>query len=148
MARLIDADAFKAEGRKLYREAGWDLRDIHYSQMDVECNIDMMPTIEAVPLEDYRSMEQTVHKLTQAIAEVEPRWIPCSERMPEEQKKSYWVCTDSGYQCECRWTNVNHFWTQLTTDWHWHLMDIPQYTKIVAWMPLPKPYKTDEVENG
>lgn len=74
----------------------------------------------------------------------EPRWIPCSERLPEEQKKSYWVCTDSGYQYECRWTNINHFWTQFTTDWHWHLMDIPQYAKIVAWMPLPEPYR--EVE--
>lgn len=70
--RLVDADAFKAEGRELYRDAGWDLRDVHYSQMDVECNIDMMPTIEAVPLEDYRSMEQTVYKLTQALAEAEP----------------------------------------------------------------------------
>ena len=47
--RLINADAFKAEGRKLYREAGWDLREVHYSQLDTECNIDMMPTIEAVP---------------------------------------------------------------------------------------------------
>lgn len=47
--RLVDADVFKAEGRELYREAGWDLREVHYSQMDVECNIDMMPTIEAVP---------------------------------------------------------------------------------------------------
>lgn len=77
--RLVDADAFKAEGRELYREAGWDLREVHYSQLDTECNIDMMPTIEAVPLEDYRSMEQTVHKLTQALAEAEPikhgRWI-------------------------------------------------------------------------
>lgn len=77
--RLIDADAFKAEGRKLYGEAGWNLREIHYSQLDTECNIDMMPTIEAVPLEDYRSMEQTVHKLTQALAEAEPikhgRWL-------------------------------------------------------------------------
>lgn len=70
--RLVDADAFKAEGRELYREVGWDLRDVHYSQMDVECNIDNMPTIEAVPLEDYRSMEQTVYKLTQALAEAEP----------------------------------------------------------------------------
>lgn len=48
--RLVDADAFKAEGRELYREAGWDLREVHYSQMDVECNIDMMPTIEAEPV--------------------------------------------------------------------------------------------------
>lgn len=70
--RLIDADAFKAEGRKLYRDAGWDLREVHYSQLDTECNIDMIPTAEAVPLEDYRSMEQTVHKLTQALAEAEP----------------------------------------------------------------------------
>lgn len=48
--RLVDADAFKAEGRELYKQAGWDLRDVHYSQMDVECNIDMMPTIEAEPV--------------------------------------------------------------------------------------------------
>ena len=47
--RAIDADAFKSEGRELYREAGWDLREVHYSQLDVECNIDMMPTIEAEP---------------------------------------------------------------------------------------------------
>lgn len=67
--RLIDADAFKAEMRELYRNAGWDLREVHYSQLDLECNIDMMPTVEAVPLEDYRSMEQTVNKLTQALAE-------------------------------------------------------------------------------
>lgn len=35
--------------------------------------IQNLPTIDAVPLEDYRSMEQTVHKLTQAIAEAEPQ---------------------------------------------------------------------------
>ena len=50
--RLVDADAFKAEGRELYRKAGWDLREVHYSQMDVECNIDMMPTIEVEPFTD------------------------------------------------------------------------------------------------
>ena len=68
-------------------------------------------------------------------------WIPCSDRLPHAEKKGYWICTNSGYQCQCRWTNVNHFWTDLTTDWHWHIMDIPQHTKVVAWMPLPKPWK-------
>lgn len=69
------------------------------------------------------------------------RWIPCSDRLPENECKEYWVCTDTGYQCECRWTNVNHFWPNLTTDWHWNIFDTPQYTKVVAWMPLPEPYK-------
>ena len=77
---------------------------------------------------------------TKAVQE----WIPVSKKLPEEENKNYWVCTDSGYQCECRWTNVNHFWTDLTTDWHWHIMDIPQYSKIIAWMSLPEPYKEDD----
>ena len=80
--------------------------------------------------------------------EEEPQWIPCSERLPEEENKSYWICTDGGYQCECRWTNVNHLWTNLTTDWHWHIMDVPQYSKVVAWMPLPEPYKERRAENA
>jgi hypothetical protein len=87
----------------------------------------------------YRAIEAVV-KETPA-ADVEPRWIPCSERLPEEICDSYWVCTDSGYQCECRWTNINPFWTNLTTDWHWNIFDIPQYTSVIAWMPLPEPYK-------
>ena len=78
------------------------------------------------------------------MEEEQPRWIPCSERLPEEENKSYWICTDGGYQCECRWTNVNHLWTNLTTDWHWHIMDVPQYSKVIAWIPLPEPY--EEVE--
>lgn len=99
--RLIDADAFKAEGRKLYRDAGWDLREVHYSQLDTECNIDMIPTAEAVPLEDYRSMEQTVHKLTQALAEAEPNsceyWDSesrfCALRRPQAEpvKHGRWI---------------------------------------------------------
>ena len=79
-------------------------------------------------------------------AQPEQRWIPCSERLPEGEKKHYWICTDTGYQCECRWTNINHFWTDLTTDWHWHIMDIPQYSAVVAWMPLPEPWKEGEAD--
>lgn len=79
----------------------------------------------------------------QPTIETEPHWIPCSERLPDAEKKTYWVCTDSGYQCQCRWTNVNHFWTNLTTDWHWHIMDVPQYSKVVAWRELPLPYSEE-----
>lgn len=92
--RFISADALKAALQGLYQVAGWEKRDIHFSLSDMECNIDYMPTIEAVPLEDYRSMEQTVYKLTQAIAEAEPkhgRWI-------KSKKSDYnWECSNCGY---------------------------------------------------
>lgn len=74
------------------------------------------------------------------------RWVPCSERLPEATRESYWVCTDIGSQHECRWTNSSPIWTNLTTEWHWNIFDLPQYTKVVAWMPLPEPYEEHSME--
>lgn len=89
------------------------------------------------------------------------QWIPTNEKLPEE-KGWYWVCTDTNYQCQCKWTNINPIWndgmteeklkklieigtvsanTKLKTDWHWDASDIPKYSKVIAWMPLPKPYE-------
>lgn len=70
---------------------------------------------------------------------VTSRWIPVTERLPEPEAKTYWVCTDTGYQCECRWTN-NRFGIG-EGEWGWSIFDTPQYSKPIAWMPLPEPYK-------
>ena len=48
--RLIDADEFIEALEDLYRHAGWDRREIHFSLADTICNLDMMPTIEAKPI--------------------------------------------------------------------------------------------------
>ena len=71
----------------------------------------------------------------------EQKWIPITEKLPKEEPNTYWVCTNNGYQCACRWTNVNPFSSKATTDWHWHIVDVPRCTKVVAWMPLPENYK-------
>ena len=75
-------------------------------------------------------------------AQPEPKWIPCSERLPAKEKKTYWVCTDAEYQCECRWTN-NRFGLS-EGEWGWSIFDTPQYTKPIAWMPLLEPYKEEQ----
>lgn len=70
--RLINADELV---KIFHREGNSDAWGGEFIRRTIE----EQPTIEAVPLEDYRSMEQTVHKLTQAIAEAEPvkhgRWL-------------------------------------------------------------------------
>lgn len=68
-------------------------------------------------------------------------WIPCSERLPKKEERSYWICLDGGGQCQCRWTNDMYgFGANEYSKWGWHIMDKPQYSKVVAWMPLPEPY--------
>lgn len=76
---------------------------------------------------------------------IKPCWIPVTERLPEAKRKSYWVCTDTGCQCECRWTN-NRFGIGESDEWGWSIFDITQYQKVVAWMSLPKPYEPPKEE--
>lgn len=90
------------------------------------CNCDICPDVE-------------VFRLLPS-AQQEPQWIPCSERLPKKERRTYWVCTDAGTQHECRWTN-NRFGMMELDEWGWNIFDTPQYTKVIAWMPLPEPYK-------
>lgn len=86
-----------------------------------------------------------VRKLIQTLPSVEPeqKWIPVTERLPKKENKSYWVCTDTKHQYECRWTN-NIYGIGESNDWGWKIFDIPQYTKVLAWMPLPEPWRGEE----
>ena len=73
------------------------------------------------------------------------KWIPVSE--PPKELGTYLIQTDGEpYMCQCRWTDVNPFWTDYKTKPHWNIFDLPQYSKVVAWMPLPKPYEPQESE--
>ncbi len=81
-------------------------------------------------------------------AQPEPKWIPCSERLPDKINNTYWVCLESGGQCQCRWTNdmyglgANEF-----SEWGWHIMDKPQYSKVISWRELPEPYHAERRED-
>ena len=88
----------------------------------------------------YPIMEEIKRRLSSTSAEPERKWISASERLPKKEIKSYWVCTDTKYQCECRWTN-NIYGIGESNKWGWAIFDIPQYTKVVAWMPLPVSWK-------
>lgn len=59
-------------------------------------------------------------------------WIPVSERLPEDDYGTYLICTDDGYIATIQYDR--------SIGW---LLD----SNIVAWMPLPEPYKAEsEVE--
>ena len=68
----------------------------------------------------------------QPTIEPEQRWVPCSERLPENDDDVLVQMNDGSMMVDCRAASSN--------GWFWAgLGDEP-----IAWMPLPEPYK--EVE--
>lgn len=121
-----------------------------------ECNliIGEDEVIDVEPVDDFWDKIGEAHILGYDTGywagrrDYEKKWIPVTEQLPEKEKRTYWVCTDTGYQCQCRWTN-NIFGIGESDEWGWSIADVPQYHKVTAWMLLPEPYeplKEDEDE--
>ena len=126
--RLIDANAFKKENERLLH------CDFPYlSEATLEELIDEAPTIDA-----------------------EPRWIPCSERLPEDSgdylvRPSDSVLEDYSdfseimimpYDADCEafgwWVERYHPISLGYLD-----SDFNEF-EVIAWMPLPKPYEVEK----
>lgn len=92
---------------------------------------------ERHPLPEWYALDKAIETIEQTT------WIPVSE--PPKELGKYLIQTDGEpYMCQCRWTDVNPFWTDYKTKPHWNIFDLPQYSKVVAWMPLPPCYKPQE----
>ena len=92
--------------------------------------------------DDWReAMDMAIKALPSAQSE--PQWIPCSERLPDHpENNDYYLVT---IQCEhydgwddyvtgfAEWTK--HGWDELSC----YIGQI----KVIAWMPLPQPYKAE-----
>ena len=91
--RLIDADELT--------EKAW--RHVLATREDIAQMIANAPTVAAVPLEDYKSMESTVNKLTQALADAVKHGHWTYERFTNTNGGSYSVVWCSNCQAHMPW---------------------------------------------
>lgn len=94
-------------------------------------------------------------------AQPEQRWIPCSERLPEEHESIWAKAKGTDRWSEAMWEKqsdeviVTELFedgttrtdTACTHDGEWYVKAKTVKRKIIAWMPLPEPYKEGE-QNG
>lgn len=88
---------------------------------------------------DWLKVWKYLHRLpsAQPTIEPEPHWISVSERLPREEEQDdelgVLVTLGNGYSgLQCDWYHGDHWY-----DWDGF---------VVAWMPLPEPYKEDGTE--
>lgn len=71
------------------------------------------------------------------VAEPERRWIPVTERLPQNDTEVLvTVCDDSG---DTPWEYVSVGWQ--TPDGQYWIVGNEICYGVIAWMPLPKPYR-------
>lgn len=79
------------------------------------------------------------------------RWIPCSEQLPDE---NYWTGAGAQYSADVLMTVCNVADEEVTIDyghtvdgkWYSDIADcfVPPWWKVLAWMPLPEPWKGEK----
>ena len=82
--------------------------------------------VDIVLLDD---VKRTINKQPQA-----DKWIPCSERLPSEA--GHYLVTTIGFFQNV--VNTIYFDSEM-----WHSI-----SKVLAWQPLPQPYKKEVQSNG
>ena len=72
--------------------------------------------------------------IKQVAAEYNNGWIPCSERLPEENMEVIVTISEmDGY---------NHTSTSWMQDGVWIIKKTPLQPTVIAWQPIPEPYQS------
>ena len=82
----------------------------------------------------YTYLFDQVDTMPEAKEDTEPHWIPVTKDTPKEANTYMCTCSDAGRRIV---TPVK--WQPRTKTWN--LTGARAYWKVIAWMPLPAPWK-------
>ena len=77
-------------------------------------------------------------------------WIPCSERLPEmrredmEAEGEYYMISNPVIVTDGQQVYIAEYEEDMDYRYGWHSFDGEDYDNIIAWMPLPNPYRPEK----
>jgi hypothetical protein len=90
-----------------------------------------------------RAIEAAIEIVKKSAEEYNNGWIPCSERLPEIEgntSDTVLVCTIDGFRHMAFWC-ADEKWRYCESGM---IKNPMEWTVIIAWQPLPAPYKKGE----
>lgn len=109
----------------------------------MENTISRQAAIDAILV--YRHSVLSAEEIIETVPSAQPeqRWIPCCERLPEKHGEMYLVTISDGsvYSFALQW-DINR------KRWYLSFLNngeiyIDYIDDVIAWMPLPEPYKEE-----
>ena len=85
----------------------------------------------------HRGLERASRLVKEVAEEYKDGWIPCNERLPEESGMYIVTCKDE------KLIHVSFVQYQKTTN-SWNLRGKRAYWRVIAWQPLPEPFKESD----
>lgn len=95
--------------------------------------------------EELHETEVELEALRMAVQALEekPRWIPCSERLPEMHEEEFcdetYRTSDTVLFCTADRVHVGCCF-RYNDELFWEIEDGQTYANVTAWMPMPLPY--------
>lgn len=138
------ADAIEAVRKKLQDWGGYAFEDYRRGLYEAQDIIEALPSAELPPA-----------NLKQKFESAEAEWIPCSERLPELHPVTYHdpVTLFSQYKISYPVLAtvdgevlIAEYEDDLDGRTAWMAADTEMKLNVIAWMPLPKPYREDGEE--
>ena len=87
-------------------------------------------------------MQKFEEDAIETVLDALPRWIPCSERLPKDNRQVL-VYARSVHYALAKYDEMRNADGTYTKQWVTFDAWKPLYTikEVIAWMPLPEPYK-------
>lgn len=95
-----------------------------------------------------------------SVIEEQPKigeWIPCSERLPDDRDNRFYMCAVENHEedppmfCQYEEEYGFGFWNDIYDEHTLGFVDSEfktneelGYEKVIAWQPLPEPYRTEK----
>ena len=162
-------DWYKVGDREYMKEVAeitYDNGTVRYADIGCDSNLTAIYDVIAV-IQQIKPRSKAIERIERGVysllpAQPEQRWIPCSERLPEDIRPVIvtWKNTDpkSYYQyivgkhftgTAC-YKNGKWYWYSSTTEdmlaeyGRYDSEEFDEAIECIAWMPLPEPYKGGE----